>query len=341
MEQLLQELRSFLDAEVPRFREKWGDDAGSWEARCAWQRTTAGGKWPAPAWSEEHGGRGTCVATLASDDVHGARTTVSDDAAGGRLSGAKTHVLDAHIADVLLVTAVRGERVQLFAVDPRAEGAELRPLTVLDHTRKQFRVELTDVKGQLLDEDFGAGLSLTLYVAAVRFPGDLGHGPERGGADRRRRRPLMVYDAYARIPLYGVEDLGCVGRGEAVVFIESGATRPGDSLPMNTNGGGLLYTHAGLSACSPTRAVRQLRGDAAVPVEGVRTNLVQGIGGLFSAAGTLVPSQFSTIAPTTGLAVHHARRILRGRTGVQGRGRHRLDHAEPPAPAQCRAQIAA
>ncbi|MEV3913050.1 acyl-CoA dehydrogenase family protein [Streptomyces canus] len=167
MEQLLQELRSFLDAEVPRFREKWGDDAGSWEARCAWQRTTAGGKWPAPAWSEEHGGRGACVATLASDDVHGARTTVSDDAAGGRLSGAKTHVLDAHIADVLLVTAVRGERVQVFAVDPRAEGVELRPLTVLDRTRKQYRVELTDVKGQLLDEDFGAGLSLTLYVAAV------------------------------------------------------------------------------------------------------------------------------------------------------------------------------
>ncbi|MCZ4506651.1 hypothetical protein O3Q52_00170 [Streptomyces sp. ActVer] len=246
MEQLLQELRSFLDAEVPRFREKWGDDAGSWEARCAWQRTTAGGKWPAPAWSEEHGGRGACVATLASDDVHGARTTVSDDAAGGRLSGANTHVLDAHIADVLLVTAVRGERVQLFAVDPRAEGVELRPLTVLDHTRRQFRGELTDVKGQLLDEDFGAGLSLTLYVAAVRFPGGLGHGPERGGADRRRRRPFMVYDAYARIHLYGVEDLGCVGRGEAVVFIESGATRPGGSLPMNTNGGGLLYTHAGM-----------------------------------------------------------------------------------------------
>ena len=167
MEQLLQELRSFLDAEVPRFREKRGDDAGSWEARCAGQRTMAGGKWAAPAWSEERGGRGACVATLASDDVHGARTTVSDDAAGGRLSGVKTHVLDAHIADVLLVTAVRGERVQLFAVDPRAEGVELRPLTVLDRTRKQFRVELTDVRGQLLDEDFGAGLSLTLYVVVV------------------------------------------------------------------------------------------------------------------------------------------------------------------------------
>ena len=164
MEQLIQELRSFLDAEVPRFREKWGADADSWEARCAWQRTMAGGKWSAPAWSEEHSDRGTCLATLASDDVHGARTTVSDDAAGGRLSGAKTHSLDAHMADVLLV---RGERVQLFAVDPRAEGVELRPLTVLDRTRKQFRVELTDARGQLLDEDFGAGLSLTLYVAAV------------------------------------------------------------------------------------------------------------------------------------------------------------------------------
>jgi acetyl-CoA acetyltransferase len=102
---------------------------------------------------------------------------------------------------------------------------------------------------------------------------------------------LMVYDAYAHVPLYGLEDLGFVGRGEAVGFIESGATRPGGSLPMNTNGGGLLYTHTGMYGMFAIQeAVRQLRGDAAVQVEGVRTSLVQGIGGMFSAAGTLVLS---------------------------------------------------
>ncbi|KIF66826.1 hypothetical protein HY68_33710 [Streptomyces sp. AcH 505] len=64
MEQLLQELGSFLATEVPRFREKWQDGADSWEARCDWQRTMAAGKWAAPAWSEEHGGRGAGVAEL-------------------------------------------------------------------------------------------------------------------------------------------------------------------------------------------------------------------------------------------------------------------------------------
>jgi acetyl-CoA acetyltransferase len=102
---------------------------------------------------------------------------------------------------------------------------------------------------------------------------------------------LMVYDAYAHLPLFGLEDIGFVGRGEAADFIRSGETRPGGSLPMNTNGGGLLYTHTGMYGMFAIQeAVRQLRGDAAVPVEGVRTSLVQGIGGMFSAAGTLVLS---------------------------------------------------
>jgi acetyl-CoA acetyltransferase len=102
---------------------------------------------------------------------------------------------------------------------------------------------------------------------------------------------LMIYDAYAHVPLYGLEDLGFVGRGEAVPFIRSGATRPGGSLPMNTNGGGLLYTHTGMYGMFAIQeAVRQLRGDAFVPVPDVRTSFVQGIGGMFGAAGSLVLS---------------------------------------------------
>jgi acetyl-CoA acetyltransferase len=100
---------------------------------------------------------------------------------------------------------------------------------------------------------------------------------------------LMIYDAYAHVPLYGLEDLGFVGRGEAIDFIRSGATRPGGSLPMNTNGGGLLYTHTGMYGMFAIQeAVRQLRGDAFAQVAGVRTSFVQGIGGMFGAAGALV-----------------------------------------------------
>ena len=112
---------------------------------------------------------------------------------------------------------------------------------------------------------------------------------EESGLRHRDIDHLMIYDAYAHVPLYGLEDLGFVGRGEAVDFIRSGATRPGGSLPMNTNGGGLLYTHTGMYGMFAIQeAVRQLRGDAFAPVAGVRTSFVQGIGGMFGAAGALV-----------------------------------------------------
>jgi acetyl-CoA acetyltransferase len=100
---------------------------------------------------------------------------------------------------------------------------------------------------------------------------------------------LMIYDAFAHVPIYGLEDLGFVGRGEAGAFVASGATAPGGTLPMNTNGGGLSYTHTGMYGMFAIQeAVRQLRGQAAAQVPGVRTSLVQGIGGMFGSAGTLV-----------------------------------------------------
>ena len=57
---------------------------------------------------------------------------------------------------------------------------------------------------------------------------------------------LMIYDAFAHLPLYGLEDLGFVGRGEAAAFIAERNTAPGGKLPLNTNGGGLSYTHTGM-----------------------------------------------------------------------------------------------
>jgi alkylation response protein AidB-like acyl-CoA dehydrogenase len=58
MEQLLQELRSFLEAEVPPFRAKWGEGELSWDAKCAWQQVMSSGQWSAPGWAPEYGGRG-------------------------------------------------------------------------------------------------------------------------------------------------------------------------------------------------------------------------------------------------------------------------------------------
>jgi acetyl-CoA acetyltransferase len=100
---------------------------------------------------------------------------------------------------------------------------------------------------------------------------------------------FMGYDAFAHLPLYMLEDVGFVGRGESGAFIAEGHTGKGGSLPMNTNGGGLSYTHTGMYGMFAIQeAVRQLRGEAAVQVPGVTISFVQGVGGFFWAAGSLV-----------------------------------------------------
>lgn len=102
---------------------------------------------------------------------------------------------------------------------------------------------------------------------------------------------LMAYDAFAFVPIYALEDLGFVPRGEAGPFIEAGNTRPGGALPMNTNGGGLSYTHTGMYGMFAIQeSVRQLRGTAAAPVADVEVSVVHGVGGMFASASTLVLS---------------------------------------------------
>ena len=134
------------------------------------------------------------------------------------------------------------------------------------------------VMSQMAEVDSFAGFrssSATAFRSADLTPGDIDH--------------LMCYDAFAHVPLFMLEDMGFVGRGESGAFIASGATRPGGSLPMNTNGGGLAYTHTGMySMFAMQEAIRQLRGEAAVQVPGVRTSFVQGVGMYFAASASLI-----------------------------------------------------
>ncbi len=100
---------------------------------------------------------------------------------------------------------------------------------------------------------------------------------------------LMIYDAFAHVPVYGLEDAGFVGRGEAGAFIAEGHTSPGGRLPLNTNGGGMSYTHTGMYGMFAIQeAVRQVRGEAAAQVDGVERSVVIGNGGMFMAGATLV-----------------------------------------------------
>ncbi|MFO0403559.1 MAG: thiolase C-terminal domain-containing protein [Alphaproteobacteria bacterium] len=102
---------------------------------------------------------------------------------------------------------------------------------------------------------------------------------------------LMIYDAFAHLPMYGLEDLGFVKRGEAKDFIWERNTAPGGKLPSNTNGGGLSYTHTGMYGMFALQeSVRQVRGTAPAQVPNVKISVAHGVGGMFSASGTVVLS---------------------------------------------------
>ena len=102
---------------------------------------------------------------------------------------------------------------------------------------------------------------------------------------------LMIYDAFAHLPLYGLEDLGFVKPGESGAFIAAGNTRPGGKLPLNTNGGGLSYMHSGMYGMFALQeSVRQMRGVSPAQVPNAKISVCHGVGGMFMASGTIIMS---------------------------------------------------
>src|SRR5262245_2108754 len=112
---------------------------------------------------------------------------------------------------------------------------------------------------------------------------------EEAGITHRDVDHLMIYDAFAHLPLYGLEDLGFCKPGEAAAFIGERNTAPDGKLPLNTNGGGLSYMHSGMYGMYALQeSVRQMRGIAPAQVPGAKVSVAHGVGGMFAASGTII-----------------------------------------------------
>lgn len=100
----------------------------------------------------------------------------------------------------------------------------------------------------------------------------------------------MFYDAFTITPILALEDLGFCKKGEGGAFVSGQRTAPGGDFPMNTNGGGLSYAHTGMYGMFIIiEAVRQLRGECGErQVEDAEVALCHGLGGIFSAAATMI-----------------------------------------------------
>lgn len=108
---------------------------------------------------------------------------------------------------------------------------------------------------------------------------------------------LELYDAFTINPILFLEDLGFCPKGEGGRFVSDGRLRPGGSLPVNTNGGGLSCVHPGMYGLfTIVEATQQLMGIAgARQVKDARLALAHGNGGFLSSQATVILGTEETI----------------------------------------------
>ena len=108
---------------------------------------------------------------------------------------------------------------------------------------------------------------------------------------------FMGYDSFTITLLLHLEDLGFCAKGEGGPFVEDGKLGPGGSLPTNTNGGGLSYTHPGMYGMFlVVEAVRQLRGEGGPrQVDGAEIAVAHGSGMVLSCMSTAVLGTEATL----------------------------------------------
>ena len=180
-----------------------------------------------------------------------------------------------HLLDCCLVTDAGGA-VVLTSLE-RAKDLKTHPVVVLG-------------LGESIDHNLISQMhDFTAGPAAVS--GKLAFG--MAGLTPKEMDLAMIYDSFTYTVLMTVEDLGFCKKGEGGAFFANQRTAPGGEFPVNTNGGGLSYTHPGMYGMFVLiEAVRQLRHDYEAQgvrqVKDAKLCVAHGTGGVLSSAGTVI-----------------------------------------------------
>ncbi len=177
-----------------------------------------------------------------------------------------------HIYDCCLVTDAGGAVVVVGA--DRARSFKKKPVWVLGTGEASTHQSLLGMPD--------------LTRTPARYSGKAAF--EMAGVTRDDIDVVEVYDSFTYTALVTIEELGFCKKGEGGPFLANQRTAPGGDFPMNTNGGGLSYTHPGMYGMFLlVEAVRQLRGECGPrQVPNARLACVNATGGLLSATGTLI-----------------------------------------------------
>jgi alkylation response protein AidB-like acyl-CoA dehydrogenase len=134
---------------------------------------------------------GARLATLAITEPSGnwdpasIETVATPDARGYRLNGAKSYVVDGHIAELLVVAArvpssIGSAGLAMFTLDAKSSGVERRLLESMDPTRKLARIDFRGAHATLLGEldNGGKRIQRTMDQAAIALSNEMVGGAQ-------------------------------------------------------------------------------------------------------------------------------------------------------------------
>jgi|TARA_B110001454_G_scaffold212121_2_gene228559 acetyl-CoA acetyltransferase len=184
-----------------------------------------------------------------------------------------------NLLDVCLVTD-HGGAVLIVSAE-KAHSFNTSPVWIAGAGESMGHWDMLEMDDLTLTSAVNSGK--TAYQMAGMGPGEMELG--------------MIYDSFTVTVGITVESLGLAPRGGFMELFEGGKSGPGGSgMPINTNGGGLSFSHSGMYGMMLlVEAYRQLSGTAEDGVNGIagkqtsaQTAIVNGTGGSLSTTGTLV-----------------------------------------------------
>jgi acetyl-CoA acetyltransferase len=178
-----------------------------------------------------------------------------------------------HLLDCCLVTDGGGAVIVTSAA--RARDTRKQPVWILGHGESHTHNTITNMPNLAVHQAAVASGRQAFAMAGLT-PADID--------------VAEIYDSFTITVLLTLEALGFCAAGEGGAFVSGQRTAPGGPFPMNTNGGGLSYTHPGMYGIFLLiEATRQLRGECASrQVAGARLALAHGTGGVLSSAATVL-----------------------------------------------------
>lgn len=181
-------------------------------------------------------------------------------------------------ADCCLVTD--GAAAIVLTRTARAQDGPLPPVPILGAAAATWHHRISAMP------------DLTVTAAAESGP----RAMAMAGTSPRDVDTVQLYDAFTINTILFLEDLGFCPKGEGGRFVSNGGIAPGGHLPVNTNGGGLSCCHPGMYGLfAIIEAARQIRGDAANPLQDVNLCLAHTNGVTLSSQASVVLGSTDTV----------------------------------------------